>query len=331
MTVTSADIAQRAGVSRATVSYVLNAAPNQTISEATREAVLRAARDLGYRPNAAARSLRSGRGSAVLFPLPGLSHTYVVDRLVQACQRALEREGLSLVTDHTVYGSLDAQLDAWLRHAPAGVLDLVIPHDDPVLAALRERGVRVLSSALGSDSAWESTSDALALLCRATQVEHLLDRGARRITMVLPPRPPTDARLVRKGISEMRGTVRRHGGTLSVARARLAGDAMTRLVRAWSDGRLPDAVAAYNDDYAIALLTALVAQGYRVPDDVKLIGVDDVPLSSVVTPSLSTITADFDDYAAALTASVLGSLDGRSRTSELPVPAHQLVVRASTS
>ena len=96
MGVTSADIAERAGVSRATVSYVLNDNPRQSISPATRATVLQAARDLGYRPNVAAQALRSGRGRAVVFPLPGLGHTHIVTQLIGACQSALDDFGLAL-------------------------------------------------------------------------------------------------------------------------------------------------------------------------------------------------------------------------------------------
>lgn len=332
MTVTSAQVARAAGVSRATVSYVLNDVSGQKISPATRETVLRAARELGYRPNASARNLRTGRGTAVLFPLPGMQHTHVVTRLVEACSTALTAAGWSLVTDFTVYPDVESQLDAWSRTAPAAVLDLFLRHDDPVLPELRRSGVVVLSAALPSDSQWESTSDAFALAVRETQVGYLVDSGARDLSLVLPARLPTDPRVERSMVRRLRTSAERRGAAVTVDRCALTSDALTGLVRRWQERGCPDAVAAYNDDYALALLTALTASGFAVPRDVRLIGVDDIPLSSVVTPPLTTITASFDEYAVGLAQTVDQALVRPGRAPDvvrLPVPEHQLVVRSS--
>lgn len=330
--VTSADIAERAGVSRATVSYVLNDNPRQSISPATRATVLQAARDLGYRPNVAAQALRSGRGRAVVFPLPGLGHTHIVTQLIGACQSALDDFGLALVADHTAYESVDAQLDAWLKHSPAAVIDLLLPHGDPVLPALRSRGIQVLSSAMDTEAGWESTSDALARECRLTQITHLLDRGATDIAIVVPPILPTDPRTQRAFLAQVRRLAKQRGARVRLARVRLDSTAVSLLVDRWvaDPGPRPDAVAAHNDDYAIAVQSALLAHGVRVPDDVQVMGVDDIPLARAVTPSLTSITADFAPYGRAVAAAVMNSLAKRSNSTPLPLPSHHLVVRSST-
>lgn len=329
MSVTSAQVAQAAGVSRATVSYVLNDAPGQKISSETRESVLRAARELGYRPNSVARSLRSGRGTNVLFPLPGMQRTHVVTRLVDACTRALTAAGLSLVTDFAVYDDLDEKLDAWVRLAPAAVIDLLIRHDDPVLPALRKQGVPVLSAALDDESSWESTSDAFARATRETQLRHLLDVGARRIAVVLPTRLPLDPRIERRLVRRLTTMAQRSGAELVVERCDLTSEQLLAMVSRWKGSTAPDAVAAYNDEYAIGVMTALLSTGRRVPEDVRVMGVDDAPLAAVVSPALTTIGADFDAYAESLAQTIAQAVLGKGGVLPLPTPQHHLIVRSS--
>lgn len=329
MSVTSAQVARTAGVSRATVSYVLNDAPGQTISTQTRESVLRAARELGYRPNSVARTLRTGRGTSVLFPLPGLQRTHVVTRLVDACTVALTAAGLALVTDFTVYDDVEQQLDAWARLAPAAVIDILLRHDDPVLSALRRQGVPVLSAALPTDSTWESTSDALSRATRETQLRHLLARGSRRIAVVLPTRLPLDPRVERRLLKRLSTIAQAGGAALTVERRELSAEQLQLMVNDWRGTSRPDAVAAYNDEYAIGVMTALLSRGLKVPDDICVMGVDDIPLGAVVSPPLTTITADFDEYAGAIALAVDQAVLGAGDVLPLPTPQHRLVVRSS--
>jgi DNA-binding LacI/PurR family transcriptional regulator len=95
--VTSADVARMAGVSRATVSYVLNDTPHQTISADTRDRVLHAAAELGYAPSAAARTLRTGRSDVVLCLLPDWPIGQEVGALLTNLSGALAGHGLTFV------------------------------------------------------------------------------------------------------------------------------------------------------------------------------------------------------------------------------------------
>ena len=329
MSVTSADVARLAGVSRATVSYVVNDTPGQTISAETRENILRIARELGYRPSAHARSLRRGHGSVVLFPVVGDPHNYVLTQLMDACANALEPLGYSLVWDARRVADPEEQLDAWMRVAPAAIIDAMLRHDDPVLGALRRAGVPVLSAALTSDSRWESTSDAVSRETRITQLRHLLDRGARRLTMVLPKELPTGRRVEQRMLRQWRGVARDAGGTISVERVDLDAGAVRELVAGWRRGERPEAVAAFNDDYAVAIVSALIAGRVRVPRDVAVMGVDDIPLGRVTTPTITTLGLDLDAYAQALAAAVQSTLEGQRQPEPVPVPAHYLIERES--
>jgi len=316
-------------VSRATVSYVVNDTPGQTISAETRENILRIARELGYRPSAHARSLRRGHGSVVLCPLPAEPHGHVLMQMLNACTAALEPLGYSLVWDARRVSDPEEQLDAWMRVAPAAVIDALLPHDDPVLESLRRAGVPVLSTALTSDSSWESTGDAVARETRITQLRHLLDRGARRITMVLPPQLPTDQRVAQRMLRQFQTLARAAGGSIAVARADLDAAAIRGLVAGWKRGERPEAVAAYNDEYAIAVVGALIASGIRVPRDVAVIGVDDIPMGRVTTPTITTLGLDFEEYAQAMAVAVQSTLEGGRQPEPLPVPRHYLIERES--
>ena len=324
MSVTSADVARAAGVSRATVSYVLNDAPGRVLSPETRETVLRVARELGYQPSALGRSLKRGRSNTVLFPLQGMATNHVLESLVRACTDALAPRGLSLVQDRTTFADPIAQAEAWAGLAPAAVLDLVLHHDDAALASLRARGIPVLSPAAPAENAWESHGDVFAREQRLLQVRYLAERGHRVVRVVMPRTLPVDPRTEERLLAELRRAASAAGVRLELARMDL--QEVAGAVAAWDS--LPDAVAAHNDGYAIAVLTALQARGVRVPGDVAVVGADDEPLASVVTPALTTIAGDFSAFAAAVADGVEAVLAGRPGA-PLPVPGHHLVVRDS--
>ena len=325
MSVTSADVARAAGVSRATVSYVLNDAPGRVLSPETRETVLRVARELGYQPNALARSLKRGRSNTVLFPMPRIPPNHLLSSLLDACSDALAPRGLTLVRDFSVHDDPAAQAEAWAELAPAAVLDLVLHHDDPALRLLRSRGIPVLSAALPEERAWESSGDVFAREQRVAQVDYLASRGHRRIRCLFPKALPVDPRTERRLLTDLRRATAATGAALEVERLDL--EDVAAAVASWSD--LPDAVAAHNDTYAIAVLTALQHRGVRVPEDVALIGADDEPLARVVTPALTTISGDFELFSAAVADAVEAVLAGRP-AAPLPVPSLRLLERAST-
>jgi DNA-binding LacI/PurR family transcriptional regulator len=324
MSVTSADVARAAGVSRATVSYVLNDAPGRVLSPETRETVLRVARELGYRPSALARSLKRGRSNTVLFPQLRVPPNHLLSTLLDACTDALAPRGLSLVRDFSVHDDPVAQADAWAELAPAAVLDLLVHQDDPALVLLRDRGVPVLSMSLPDAPAWESSGDVFAREQRVDQLRYLTSRGHRRIRCMLPPALPVDPRTERRLMTDLRRTAAEAGARLEVERLEI--EDVAAAVAGWPDG--PDAIAAHNDSYAIAVVTALQHRGLRVPDDVAVMGADDEPLGRAVTPALTTISGDFASFAAAVADAVEAVLAGRPAAA-LPVPERTLVVRQS--
>jgi DNA-binding LacI/PurR family transcriptional regulator len=324
MSATSADVARAAGVSRATVSYVLNDAPGRTVSPETRDNVLRAAELLGYQPSPLARSLKRGRSNTVLFPLARVEMNHVLSSLIEACTSALAARGLGLVSDMSGLDEPASQAEAWAQVAPAAVLGLNLHHDDAALVLLRARGIAVLSAALPGQRPWESSGDIFAREQRLEQLRYLLGRGHRRIRWILPTQLPVDPRTERRLLTEARSLADNQSARLEVERVDLTDVAAT--VAAWS--ALPDAVAAHNDSYALAVMTALQHRGLRIPEDIAVMGLDDEPIGRVVTPPITTIAGDFSDFANAVADAVEAVLAGRPAAA-LPVPRLRFIRRAS--
>ncbi len=138
---TSADVAREAGVSRATVSYVLNDTPHQAIPEPTRERVRAAAARLGYAPSAAARALRLGRTAVVLVVLPDWPVGHNLARLVEHLSAALAGQRLTVVTHQRSAGA-QPLAEVWRAITPAAVVG-VEAFDPADEAAIRAAGIQV--------------------------------------------------------------------------------------------------------------------------------------------------------------------------------------------
>jgi DNA-binding LacI/PurR family transcriptional regulator len=323
------DVARRAGVSRATVSYVLNDTPAQSISEQTRTAVLRAARELGYRPNSSARSLRSGRSDVVLFPLAGLEMGSAFGGALDACAAILIQHRLTLVTDFTEYASPEARVDSWLRLGPAAVIDVVLRGDDPTRDTLVRAGIRVLSAGGITPPKSQRPIDVLSDRAREVQMQYLLDAGHRRIVQALP------AAVHRANFGPgrqraMRNAVKRSGADVITDDVELERESMRAAVDRWKRMKpKPTAICAYNDELAVGLLSVLAEKQMRVPDDVVVIGVDDIALASAVSPTLTTVSYSIELVGHAIADSVIAMIAGEELEADFPVPEFRVIVRES--
>ncbi|PAK28031.1 hypothetical protein CJD44_00880 [Streptomyces sp. alain-838] len=142
---TSADVAREAGVSRTTVSYVLNNRPGQTIPEETRQRVLQAAERLHYRPHASARALAAGRTDVVLLSIPDLPMGASLSRYVEELAAALADHGLTLVT-HLMRAHGRALTDVCAAVGASAVLGFH-SFDEDTVRALHRLGTTVVMPA----------------------------------------------------------------------------------------------------------------------------------------------------------------------------------------
>ncbi len=330
MAITSADVAREAGLSRATVSYVLNDTSGQSIPEATRRRVLDAAERLGYVPHAAARAMRLGRSDAVLFPLGDVSMTSVLGNAINACSAALNRHGFTLVADATRYESTDAAASAWLRLGPAAFIDLTMSQHDPAVQRLVAAGIpRVSADLVVPDGL--AAMHVVSLEARKVQLTHVAERGARRVVFAAPPAVVAsgEGQVLRV---KLESAARDVGVDLVVEALELTQAAIGAAVDRWtSDVRPPDAVCADSDDLALPILSALVARGVDVPRDMLVIGVDDLPRSRAMSPSLSTVDWVLEQLGESIAAGVRSAIETPDSPVRYAPPEFRIMCRDSTN
>jgi DNA-binding LacI/PurR family transcriptional regulator len=320
--VTAVDVAERSGVSRATVSYVLNNVPGQTIPAATQARVRAAAEELGYVPSAAAATLRRGHSRIILVVTEPALSGYVTEPFLAAITAQLTAEGY---TPLTYQFRSNESLRALIGEvSPYGVLALTALEPE-LMADIRAAGVpRVYSSAHGDPSfprPWEEEIGTL-------QAEHLIKAGATALVYAAPD--PGNPRTVMARCREI-------GAADACARAgldapahvdlppdRQAAAAALRPVLGTSRA----GVCAFDDEVAAVALSALHDLGRRIPEDVLVIGVDDAPFAPFLTPPLTTIAVDGRTTGLQLAERFLASTtDGRA--AEIS-HAHGTVVRRAT-
>ena len=332
--VTSHDVARAAGVSRATVSYVLNGSSGQSISETTRQRVLTAAAKLGYAPSTAARTLRRGQSDLVLMLLPPEPLGRALAIVLDAASDQVERYGLRLVA-HRLPPSGGAV--GLVRSLAPAALILTTPLPDDELAALRSLEVPLASLQ-------QETDDPLGpdLGIGALQVKHLAEAGHRRLGVAVPDSPGYDWR-VQVRLAAIEDACARHGlRPPAVERIGLDADGAAAAVGRWTQGPEPvTAACAFDDDYAFALLSGLAAHGLSAPENLAVIGAENLPLAGLAVPPLTTVSvharmlgALFAQLAIAPLLGADASHTGDTRTNPQgaaaqPVPPVTLVRRAS--
>ena len=320
------DVAERVGMSPASVSMVLSNAPGP--SAATRERVLEAAAELGYRPDRTASLLARRRTHlvGVLMELGSAFHAELAADLHEAAEGRGYDVVLSAVTRtrderRAIETLVDFRCEALVLLGPvapaAQLADL--GRQLPVVVI----GRRVTGN--GVDVVRSADADGVG-----QAVDHLAGLGHRAIAYVDGGRGPIAADR-RRGY---RTAMRRHrlGGHLQVIGGDHTEAAGTRAAQALLEaGRpLPTAVVAFNDHCALGLLDAFSRAGVGVPADVSVVGYDDSSLSRLAHVNLTTVSQDARRQAEHAVAAAVGRLDhGRSAAGEVVLAPH-LVVRGTT-
>lgn len=324
---TISDIARVAGVSKASVSYALNDQPG--VSDATRARVLQAARDLGWRPSAAARSLSNARANAVGLAvardvrLLGEEPYYM--RLLAGMESVLAAEGYSLLL--TVVPDVDHAVEVlrtwWGERRVDGVLltDLLV--DDPRLALVRELQIpcapRLGEDDVRDDRVVDAIEDAVA---------HLVAGGHRRLARVSGPRQFLHTRLRDETWAAVtRAAVGEVAPVVVADYTGAAGLAATRELLARPDP--PTAIVYDNDVMAATVVAERGSLGVQVPRDLAVVAWEDSVLCTLAAPAISALQRDVIADGAASARTLLDVLAGRSGTHP-PAPGRRFVPRAST-
>ncbi|MFC9947534.1 LacI family DNA-binding transcriptional regulator [Streptomyces pratensis] len=290
---TSADVARLAGVSRATVSYVLNKNTTVRISEPTRRRVREAAADLGYVPHAAARSLRAGHTRMVLLPAVQVSAGLQYQRFFTRLETELRRLDYTVVQYGSVGLDADEAARAWAELRPVAVVSpgglALTPYGTGVLTRSGAKAVITLGP--------QPVDGAHALVMDQREVggcavRHLLSRGRRSIGVVMP-REPGLALFAEPRLAGAMRAVEESGADARVQELPLRYEEASAegLAARWRGLGL-DAVYAYNDEYAMLLMRALQDAGIDVPAETAVIGADDLMLGRLLRPRLSSVTME---------------------------------------
>ncbi|MFI2032182.1 LacI family DNA-binding transcriptional regulator [Streptomyces buecherae] len=321
-------MARVAGVSQATVSLVLGEKWRGRVSPRTADAVRQAARELGYRPNLAARHLRLGRTRTALLVVPALSNEFFARVYAGAAEVAAAHgvgvvlypspEGIGPARDP--FGSAQATLDGVIASSMAA----------DALAALRGDGLPLvmLDSNPDRDRAAATVNvDIEAGMGRL--VEHLLALGHRRVAHLAAA---VDSWTFHVRAAALATALRAVPGTsvhTEYAPLSVAGGLSAAERALAGPGARPTALVCDDDVLAAGACKAVHRLGLRVPQDVSVTGFDDVSLATAVEPELTTVRLPAEEVGAAGMRALLAVLDGGvPDVTRLPV---ELVPRASTA
>lgn len=290
--VTMADVGDRAGVTARTVSNVLSGHPS--VRRETRDRVLRAVDELGYRLNTSARGLRTGRTGAITLAIPDLGIDYFTD-LARRILTEAERYDWTVVIQQTGARRDDeiAILSGARRQHSDGLIfqpHALGPGDEKYLAGndrLVVLGDRIFAGPV--DHVAMANTEAARL---ATQ--YLVDRGHRRVAAIgANPRVPTTSAASLR-LEGFRSALAGRGVPLPdeyvvAAEEWHLQDGAAGMRRLLALPEPPDAIFCFNDTMAFGALHVLASRGLRVPEDVAVIGFDNVPMAEFTTPPLTTV------------------------------------------
>ncbi|MFI0166047.1 LacI family DNA-binding transcriptional regulator [Streptomyces sp. NPDC017082] len=325
---TSRDVAHAAGVSQAAVSLVLGDKWRGRVSQATAERVREAARELGYRPNLAARNLRLGRTRTVLLVVPALTTEFFAGVYTGAARVAAEH-GFGMV----LYPSPEGVGPARDPFASAqAALDGVIASSMAADALTAIRGEALPLVMLDSDPAGSlgAATVNLDIADGVRQVAgHLLGLGHRRILHLAADVPSWTFEIRAAELAARLAAV--PGTEIRTARAPISIEGALAATEAalTAPGPRPTAVVCDDDKLAAGAYKALRRLGLRVPDDVSVTGLDDLALATALDPELTTVRLDAELFGERGMRALLAVLEGREPESG-DIPVH-LVVRGSTA
>jgi LacI family transcriptional regulator, repressor for deo operon, udp, cdd, tsx, nupC, and nupG len=323
------DVAEAAGVSMKTVSNVVNGAEH--VREETRQRVLAAIDKLGYRPNIAARNLAQGRSGVIALAVPQLDRPYFASLAARMLDEA-EAFGW-IVQFHQTGGRREAELALLTERHPARLDGIVMSPLGLTAEDTQNRDPALPLVLLGEKAGAEHHADHVGIDNRGAgkvATEHLLELGRRHV-MALAPGPRMDDERINGYRDALAAAGLPVDEDIVLATGGLRGQDAERTLGEWLDSGnpAPDAVFAATDWLAMGAIRALVLRGLRVPQDVAVVGFDDIPYDLATLPTLTTVAPD----RVAIARLALQALrDQRPQTEPKRLQApFSLVVRESTT
>ena len=329
------DIGRMAGVSQSTVSRVLNDAQTTVrVADETRARIVQAARTLGYRPNPLARGLRGAQTMLIGAVVSDITDPFY-GRAVELLSVEAIARGYNLVLGHA-HDRADAALALTAiletRHCDAIVLLGDIQDQPRLLADLQNSVVPVVALWQGSSSLAVPTVDVDNRRAIRLGLEHLVKLGHKRVAFASGP---------------LLGSVReRHDEFIAFSKRHFGGSPkgyVQQTPNTYSGGETafenlvnlanpPTAIVASTDTLAIGMLHAAYSKGWRVPNDLSIVGFDDIALSSHTVPALTTIRMPMVEIATeGIQLAIKLAKEGRGQSAPHRVFRASLIIRQSTA
>jgi LacI family transcriptional regulator len=331
MVVQMKDVAERAGVSLSTVSFVLNKKRGNSISPATSKRVWAAAQELNYHVNVHARRLARGHSNFVGLIISEIANPFFPD-VIRGFETAASDRGFELLLCNTEYQPerMAAAVNKMLGEGVRGVAIMTSTFGEEQLKALASRRIPVVLLSVGPNSprAREIEIDFSTGMLQA--IDHLIALGHKNFGVISGPLHIGSAATTRNAILE--SLVQRGLRAEHVVECNYRVDGGMFAVRSLlNQSALPTALLCGNDLIAIGAISALQEANIRVPEDISVVGVDDIVFARLASPPLTTVRVPREDLGR------LGFevLEGMRRSSK-SIPSKQqvethLVVRKSTA
>jgi LacI family repressor for deo operon, udp, cdd, tsx, nupC, and nupG len=326
------DIARKAGVSMATVSRTLNN-PGR-VSEKTRELVMKVVEDMGYTPNRLAASLRHGRSHNIAIMLPDITNPYF-SPIVRSIEQISLARGYSVILK-------DTQDDPMLERAFAEMVKTRqvdgiitnsqrIPFDvDPTLP-LQEQLPPIVNASEFCDLDGIPKVGVDNVAIGKDAAEHLLSLGHRRIAVITGTAHILSSQQREQGFRAALQQAELKFDEKLLYQGDYSCESGVAGVRAIMQlKQRPTAFFCFGDQVAIGALHALRELGYRVPDDVSVIGVDGIALSQYSAPPLTTVAQPLTLIGETCATLLIDLVEGKRPEKLVHILPHQLLIRAST-
>ncbi|MCK6581161.1 MAG: LacI family transcriptional regulator [Anaerolineae bacterium] len=334
---TSKQVAERAGVSQTTVSFVLNNVEDANISTETKERVLQAARDLNYVPDRAARSLARGRSNNIALVL-SQPHAQIwideyIPKILTGISQATEDTDWRILVQFDRTGTRDVYTDLLQSKEAAGVIvNFSHPSSDDIrqILACTQQGLAIVSLSNIHPDVYSVEVDKFAGVQKV--VRHLISQGHHRIACISYAPAKTNPHADRR-LRIFRDTLREAGCAYDPKLVRHGAfepdtgyEAMRSILQ---ESPHPTALYAMNDVMAFGAYQAIYEAGLRIPEDIAVVGFDNIRLANYVAPPLTTINEPDVEQGRRAAEMLLALIDSRQPEEKHVTLETQLVVRRS--
>ncbi len=329
--ITIVDVAREAGVSYATVSRVVNNKP--TVKTETRARVLQAMTRMGYQANLQARSLAGGRSNVIGLLVVDLSTQYLGEIMYGIDDvLAVRQYELMLYTTHRRKTKESAYVNMMANGMADGLLILLPRDPDAYLESLRERDLPYVLIDHHSRNEADLAVYAANVQGGFEATKHLIDLGHTRIGLITGWMDMTSAQDRLEGYKQALADCGLPlDPTLTVEGDFTQASGYHGAMQLLDLPEPPTAIFASNDVSAIGVLDAARTRGLRVPDDLSVIGFDDIPMAALLNPPLTTIRQPLQDMGRIATTLLLDRIREPEQEKSSVVLPTELVVRGSTA